>query len=293
MLIKEVPEDFIVKEKSTVKACDKGEYVYFLLKKRNYNTVDALEQVAKAVHAPVKWFGFAGNKDKRAVTEQVCSAKMVSDEKLKAVSIKDIEIKILGRGDKPISLGDLEGNYFEIIVKDVKKPKMITKFLNYFGEQRFGSNNAEVGRAIVKKDFKKAAYLLGLNPGNPIGELTKINKKVLAIYVNAYQSLLWNEAVKKLAGTGVREVPVIGFGTVFENDEVKKVMEEIMKREEITLRDFIIKQMPDLSSEGTVRKVYCNAEDLEIEEKEGNILLKFFLPKGSYATVFIDELLNQ
>jgi tRNA pseudouridine13 synthase len=292
MELKRIPEDFVVREKSTAVVKGAGEYVYFLLRKRGYNTLDAVEAVANALHVPAGWIGFAGNKDKQAVTEQVCSINNVSAERLKEVLINDIEIIVLGRGEKPISLGDLDGNYFEITIRDAPAPEKRARFVNYFGEQRFGENNADVGKAIVKKDFKQAAYLLGFNPLNPVSELVRLNKKLLGIYVNAFQSKIWNESVRKIIELGISadDVPVVGFGTEFIIPEVEKVVSGILAVEGVSLRDFIIKQIPELSAEGAVRKVYCEAQDLAVEKKDNDVLLKFFLPKGCYATVFVEQL---
>lgn len=287
--IKEKPEDFIVKEKSNVEIKENGNYTYFLLKKTNYNTSNALDKIATALYIPLKKFGYAGNKDKKAITEQLCSVKDVSPEKIDKIVLTDIEIKTVGKSNEPICLGCLEGNFFEIVVYSDKEPIKTSRFVNYFGPQRFGINNVEIGKAIVHKDFKKLNELLDCEDG--ITFLSSDNKKISRIYVHAYQSYIWNECVKRLIGKDVDKVPIIGFGTEFDNDEVKIVCKEVMKDENITKRDFIIRQIPELSSEGDVRNVYCDVKDLEIKKLEENkYLINFFLPKGCYATVFIDQL---
>ncbi|MBN1645215.1 tRNA pseudouridine(13) synthase TruD, partial [Candidatus Woesearchaeota archaeon] len=129
--IKQKPEDFIVKEISNIKLDSKGKYTYFLLKKKDYTTLRALEMTARELRTPVKKFGFAGNKDRRAVTSQLCSAEGVSEKRLEEVKLKDIEISFKGKGDKPVCLGDLEGNSFEIVVRNISsKPELKQKFVN-------------------------------------------------------------------------------------------------------------------------------------------------------------------
>ena len=54
--LKQVPEDFTVKEIFSPKLCDNGEYVYFTLKKKNYNTLDAIKVVARCLHVEEKNF---------------------------------------------------------------------------------------------------------------------------------------------------------------------------------------------------------------------------------------------
>jgi len=153
-VLKTIPQDFIVKERSNVEIKKEGQYTYFLLKKTDYNTLKALQTVANVLHYNIKDFGYAGNKDKKAITEQLCSVK--GNPNLEHIKLTDIEVKEVGKGDKPISLGDLEGNEFTITIRNIEKlPEKKEEFTNYFGEQRFGRNNVEVGRAIVKGDFKK------------------------------------------------------------------------------------------------------------------------------------------
>jgi tRNA pseudouridine13 synthase len=296
--IKEKPEDFFVREISNVKVGEKGEYSYFILKKRNYTTIRALQHIAEALKINPKKLGFAGSKDKNAVTEQVVSAKGVGKERLESVNLRDIEIKYLGKGEKPLSLGDLEGNYFKIIARDAEKqPKTLSKFKNFFGEQRFSKNNAEVGKAIVKKDFENAARLIMENEGEHeksvrehlkqkqndyVTALKKIPKKILQMYVHAYQSSLWNMMAEQ---SDEEEIPLIGFGT-----DADGKIKQILKREGITTRDFIIKEIPELSSEGGMRKVFADVDDLKIKQTDKTTIeFEFTLPKGSYATEFIKQ----
>ncbi len=308
-ILKQIPEDFIVKEKSIVEPKKQGRFTYFLLRKKKSNTIDALKLIAKKNRMPLKKFGFAGNKDKTAVTEQICSVQGPN------VNIKNIhgpvlKIIVLGRGDRPVSLGDLEGNYFEIMVRNVEElPKPIDSFTNYFGEQRFGTNNIEIGKALVKKEFEKACLLvdqdvvkdfLENNPTNFIAALRQLPKRLLRLYVHSYQSFFWNKTVKELVKQEelLDEVPIIGFDNEIENPKIKEITEKMMAKEGIDFRDFIIKEFPEISSEGSFRKVKAKVKDLlisELEEDELNqnkkkFRMSFFLDKGCYATEFIRQL---
>ena len=296
--IKEKPEDFVVKEKLKLKKVriEKGEgsYSYFLMKKRNYTTQKAIDVIARKLGLPAKFFGYAGNKDKRAVTEQFVSVKNCSVKELK---LNDISLGFAGKGKEPISLGDLDGNYFEIVVRNVdKKPKKINKFPNYFGEQRFSKQNIEVGRVIIKKDFRKACELLELDvvKNDFVGALRNINKKILRLYVHAYQSYLWNETAREYLRLSKKniKIPIVGFGTEIKDKKLKEIIEKIMKNEKIVFMDFVIRQIPELSSEGSERELFAKVIDLEIEKGSDFIKLKFFLKKGCYATVFVDCLFN-
>jgi tRNA pseudouridine13 synthase len=306
--IKQKPEDFIVKEISNKGIAKNGLFTYFILKKRNYTTLRAIQHIADALKVPPKSFSFAGTKDKMAVTEQLVSVKNAGKERLEKVKLKDINIKYVGKGEGPISLGELEGNEFEIIIRAVEKiPKLKTRFKNFFGPQRFSTNNQHVGKAIVKKDFKKAVELvlenkgenekmlgkyLKDNPNDHIGALRKLPKKLLKMYVHAYQSFLWNRLAEKFDDIDV--IPIVGFDEDIEDEKMEKEYEILMKEEGITFRDFIIKQLPGISPEGDRRNLFAEARELEMEIiDEKTIKLKFKLKRGCYATVFIDQLFQE
>ncbi|MFH2027848.1 MAG: tRNA pseudouridine(13) synthase TruD [Nanoarchaeota archaeon] len=300
-LIKQKPEEFIVKEVSNIKVNDKGDYIYFLLKKTNYNTIDAIKRIADALHIPSARFGFAGNKDRKAITEQLISIKGVKKENLNNLKLKDIEIQHIGYGDKYISLGELEGNKFTITIRNLndhdignfknkieKKPILMP---NYFGEQRFSEKNADIGRSIIKKEFEKASELLNLDIGGNdfIGALRKTDRKLLRLYVHAYQSLIFNNTINKYIRfkKDNEKIPIMGFGTELENypAKLREIIQDILKKEDIDVREFITTKIPELSQEGNERDLFIEIKDLEIlEEKDDVVKIKFFLQKGSYAT---------
>lgn len=290
--IKQKPEDFVVNEITNVRPLKQGNFLLFRLKKKNYTTNKAVETIAKKLHIPPKFIGYAGNKDKKAITTQLVSIKGRNREGIENLKLKDISLIFEGYLDKPISLGDLKGNEFVIRVITNKKPRKAKKILNLFGEQRFGTNNKEVGKAIVKKDFKKAVKLLGLDvkENDFVGALRTIPKKILRLYIHAYQSYLWNEMAKDNETAKYskgKKLPIIGFAT-----EPDEKINRILKKEGITTRDFIIRQIPELSSEGTERELYTEIKDLVIRKEKDSYILRFRLKKGSYATVVVDFLFN-
>ena len=323
--IKQIPEDFIVDEIINIKPQKEGDYSYFILKKRDYTTNDAIQKIADKLKINTKNIGFAGNKDRRAITTQLISFYKVSKEKLENLNLKDIGLKFFGYGKAPISLGELKGNKFKITVKNLSdkeikslknKVKQIILVPNLFGEQRFSNNNAEIGKSIIKKDFKNAVELILKNKGysedkvsdaisekttDYIGALRKINKKILKLYIHAYQSEIFNKTVEEYKGKPQQKIPVIGFGTELEryNKELQKIIIDMMKKEKITFRDFIIPQIPELSSEGNERDLFTEVKGLsyEIENDDLNkgknkTILDFSLNKGCYATVVVSYLFD-
>ena len=306
--IKDKPEDFIVKEVSVIEPGMEGNFSYFIMKKKDINTIDAVQRIADFLKLPNKHIGFAGNKDKKAVTEQYISVPAGHEKRLAGFKSKGIELEFAGKGQHRISLGDLKGNNFEIISRECsREPRKLGSFINYFGEQRFSENNIKMGRYILKGKLEKAAMInrekevlehLRKYPKDYVGALKKLPKKLLTLYINAYQSYLWNMAVKEYLKKAGKDgfdkdlsVEVIGFGTEFKHSRIKEIYRYIIDKEKIILRDFIVRRMPELSSEGDTRKVSVEPENLKIERIDKKTYkLSFFLPKGCYATELIRQM---
>ena len=160
--LKQIPEDFVVIEVSSVTVSDHGRYLYFWMKKKGLNTLDAVKELARQLRIKEKDIGFAGSKDKHAVTEQMISIAGVNKEAVEKVSFEKISLEFYGFGNKPISLGDLQGNKFEIVLRNLENETIEKTSLieNYFDEQRFSENNVRIGRYLLKKNFAAAAEVV-------------------------------------------------------------------------------------------------------------------------------------
>ena len=295
--IKEKPEDFIVEEIIDLNYEENGNYSYFLLEKKDLDSEDAVQNICKNLNVQRKNIAYCGNKDKIAITKQYISIQNLSKNKRIDHFFNKFSIKYLGQGNDRLNLGTNKGNKFTIIVKNANKPKQKKEILNLFGPQRFSNNNHLIGKEIIKGNFKEAVNLMLQNDGqheneiknylkkqknNFVGALRIIPKKIIKLYVHAYQSYLFNLMAKQ---SDKEYLPLIGFGT--DENEIK----EILDKENISTRDFIIKSFPEISSEGDLRKRIIQIEDLEIKKiDEKKYEISFTLPKGSYATVVIDEL---
>ncbi len=314
--LKRLCEDFIVHEITSVKPKDSGKYIYFWLTKKNYALIKALQTIANVLHIKLKNIGFAGTKDKKAVTKQLISIYGTTKKKIERLELKDIFLEFYGYGDEPISLGNLEYNEFIITIRNIDKKPITEKtgFINYFGEQRFSRNNSEIGKSFIKKDFKQAVELIlesdGYyendvkrsiikNPNNFVGAIRLIPKKILKMFVHAYQSKLWNLTADYCIKNkkDVDKIPLVGFATYLEDANVSDFIEQKLKEDKITLRDFIIPTIPELSSEGTLRKFKIKTKiniqeyiDDELNKNKKKAIIKFKLPKGSYATEIIKQL---
>jgi len=333
--LKQIIEDFVVIEIPAVKTEPHGRYLYVWIKKKGANTLDVVKELARQLRLKEKDIGFAGSKDKHAVTEQLLSIIGEKKEIVELIKIEDASIDFYGYGNQPISLGDLQGNRFEIAIRnlDDEKVDQIHFLENYFDEQRFSLHNVEIGRYLLKKEFAKAVSLideakvkrcLEQKPTDYVRALKVLPNRLLRMYVNAYQSYIWNRTVamylekkgkvlKKVtysegelvfvsnaADFKNLKIPLIGFGYEDVDDKgIQDIIDEIMNEENLSYADFIIKQIPELTLEGELRNVFIEVKDLKIGKKEEDELnagkkkvkVSFTLPKGCYATMVIKRII--
>lgn len=180
MRIKQIPEDFVVKEIPAAKPIGQGDYIWCTLRKINWDLLKLLKVFANRLQISRSRIGYAGTKDKVAVTYQTISFWNVSIQNLKRLQINGAELFDFEYNQRPIKLGELKGNWFSITVRDLEK-KYTDKFLekrvsiinkngvvNFFGSQRFGSRNIThlVGKEIIKNNIPESIFLY----------LTKTNK---------------------------------------------------------------------------------------------------------------------
>ncbi|RWS28576.1 pseudouridylate synthase 7-like isoform X2 [Leptotrombidium deliense] len=155
-------------------------YVHFTLYQENRGTFDALNLLARLCHTSAKNFQTAGCKDRRAISSQRVSVKKILPTSLLKVNEiakkypQPIAVGNFNYDNEKIRLGDLKGNRFDIVIKDVKYAhetdidESVTSlklkgFINYFGTQRFGFKHvpsSQIGLAFLQKDWEKVINLI-------------------------------------------------------------------------------------------------------------------------------------
>ena len=393
-------EDFYVEEIPEVIPEGEGPNVYVWIEKLGRTTLDVVLDIARDLHISRKRMGFAGMKDKKAITRQwICIANMDSEEQLKQVENLDIYktdfLKIV-RGRKKLRMGQLKGNKFKILVKDlddieesadianeVLSQLEITGVPNYFGWQRFGKPRTIthlVGKALVENDIKKAVDTYIGNPqddeseenqlarhayddgnleeslelmgkgmryekmmikelirGSKKGELTDkyymnalhaLPKPLQRMFVHAYQSYLFNEAVSNRVSMGIDKYiegdividseeqivrdkspdefqelitnfeadptcPLYGTKVPFAEGEVGQMEKDILTKYNIKKEDFEVPKMPRLGSHGLRRAMRFQVWDAQATPTDEGVLCEFSINKGSYATAVLREIMKK
>jgi tRNA pseudouridine13 synthase len=181
--LKEREEDFIVEEIPAYPPSGEGEHVYLFVEKRGLSTSQLVHAIARHFGVQRGAVGYAGMKDKQAVTRQVISVHTPGKTFNDFPELVNEKVTVL-RADmhaNKLRLGHLRGNRFSIRVRgvrmaDVLKAQRVLAVLaargipNLVGEQRFGVrlNNHVVGALYLRAESVAAlSALLGPDAAFP------------------------------------------------------------------------------------------------------------------------------
>ena len=169
--LRSVPGDFIVEEiPEPEKGGSGGPYLICRLTKTNWELQHAIKEIAKRLGISHRRIGWAGTKDRNAITSQMISIYKVTAGQVAEIRLKDISLEPVGNVNEALSLGDLLGNRFTILIRDAFLKDLETRVRavnetvcqgipNYFGLQRFGATRPVthlVGESILRGDFEEA-----------------------------------------------------------------------------------------------------------------------------------------
>ncbi|WP_297209408.1 MULTISPECIES: tRNA pseudouridine(13) synthase TruD [Thermodesulfovibrio] len=176
--IKVKPEDFQVREISSLPLTDRGSFGVFKLKKQGWNTVDLLKKISRQFFIPPSRISYGGKKDRHALTEQLITIE--KPPKGFHIKEKNYSLKLIGFSKEPMQPRHIEGNHFTITIRSIstegeqylQEPlKKIERdgLINYFDDQRFGSFDSKqgfIGEKIIKEHYNGAVkiYLTHIHP---------------------------------------------------------------------------------------------------------------------------------
>ena len=335
---KQSPRDFVVEEIPLYEFSGEGEHLILFVRKKGLSTPEMIGSIARYLGIKNKEIGYAGLKDKHAMTKQYISLHKKYEESLENFNHESIKILSKTYHNNKLRIGHLKGNRFYIRLKKVNPTsatkidealKNIQKYgmPNFFGYQRFGNDgdNHILGEKLAK------------------GEAKERNPRVKKLLINAYQSHLFNlwlsrrlEINKLIKNFEVKELESIlnipqdelkklkmqkhpfklmngdvmehyPYGRLFDFDATEHDFERFEQRDiSVTgllcgkkarvasnLAREIEKDYDDeINADGARRYGWVFVEDVEgrFNQVEAQYELNFTLPKGSYATVLIEEI---
>lgn len=162
------PEDFQVREELSFTLEGVGEHVWLRVRKRDANTEWVARRLAERASVPAGAVGYAGLKDRRAVTEQWFSVHLPgrAEPDWQADETPDFTVLDAVRHSRKLRRGALSGNVFRIAIREIEgdRSELAERLRaisangapNYFGEQRFGreGGNLERAEALLRGEEK-------------------------------------------------------------------------------------------------------------------------------------------
>lgn len=210
--VRATPEDFMVEEELGYGPSGAGEHVFLTLRKRDRNTQDVAHALARLAGVQLGAVGFAGLKDRYAVTTQHFSVQMPGREAPDWTLLDDAGIEVLAeaRHDRKIRRGSLRGNRFVLRIRRVEGDRsaaddLLQRFVvagvpNYFGNQRFGRGGSNLAR--VDELFA--------------GRGRRPKRDQLSILLSAARSQLFNQVLAERIRRTCWDRPLVGDVMVFE-----------------------------------------------------------------------------
>ncbi len=167
--IRATPEDFVVEELDAFAPSGSGEHLLLAIEKRGMNTAFAAKRIAEWAGIAEAGVGYAGLKDRHAVTRQRFSVHLPRKIAPDIAALEGEGLRVLGHAwhAKKLPRGALAGNRFELVLREVDGDRdAIDARLhaiaargvpNYFGVQRFGRGGGNVGNALAMFGGRRVA----------------------------------------------------------------------------------------------------------------------------------------
>ena len=190
--------DFVVDEILGFDPSGDGEHAYLQVEKAGANTAWVARQLGGFAGVPVRDVGYAGLKDRHAVTRQWFSVRTPVRQSPDWSAFEAEGVRILEnvRHRRKLKRGAHKGNEFCIVIRSTAVPRSAVRdrigviasagIPNYFGAQRFGreAGNLDLARSLATD--------------------TPLSRRDLGFALSAARSFLFNEILSRRVADGRR-----------------------------------------------------------------------------------------
>jgi tRNA pseudouridine13 synthase len=329
-VLRRAPQDFLVEELPAYASSGRGEHVIVTFRKTGLTTLDAVRALALALGADPRAAGFAGMKDRHAVTTQAASFQVPiardPEPLLAAAALPGVEVLAVARHDNKLKPGHLAGNRFRIALRDVSPGAMEAARArleqagrigvpNAFGPQRFGRDGDNPARALAwvegrtrgPRDRREQRLLFSALQSSWFNEVLAARERD-----GTWAAVLPGDLAKRHDSGGLFPVPLEGPGL----EEARTRAEALaisptgpmfgqkmrwpegvpgaLEREVLTraIGDPTRLSAFAHAGEGTRRPLRLEVRDLAVHpgDEEGALVVSFVLPKGGYATTLLGRI---
>lgn len=192
------PEDFQVTETLGFEPSGEGEHAFLCVEKRGLNTDWLARQLARFAGVKPVAVGYAGLKDRDAVTRQYFTVQLPGRESpdWESLGLEGARVLEATRHHRKLQRGALRGNRFRLTVRELSGDRSALEerlagiarsgVPNYFGPQRFGRGG---------DNLRQAERLFQGNAG-------RLPRAKRGIYLSAARSHLFNAVLARRVGDG-------------------------------------------------------------------------------------------
>ncbi|MEC9048481.1 MAG: tRNA pseudouridine(13) synthase TruD, partial [Planctomycetota bacterium] len=301
------------------------DHVWMWVEKRGLSTLDMLKEFGGRLGRHEKSFGIAGLKDARAVSRQWVSVELGDEAACRALDVAGVRVLKVSRHGNKLRLGHSRGNRFEIVLRDCSAGALEIAQANlaeleqlgvpnYFGEQRFGKRGSNLAKGL--EALRGGARSMS----------KRMPRRVFGLVLSAVQSELFNRVViqrrerlgvilpgdlaqlhrnnavftvedpapeqpradaLELSASG----PMPGPDMMVPTGEPLEM--ELAALAELGLDGGEFEDLPFGLARGERRPLRCPLKSASARAHEHGVKVGFTLPKGSYATSVLRELLNE
>ncbi|MER3603212.1 MAG: tRNA pseudouridine(13) synthase TruD [Thermus sp.] len=316
--IRVLPRDFQVEEVPAYTPSGEGEHLFLLLEKEGLTTRQVFEFLRDELKVPEKEIGVAGLKDKHALTRQWFSLPRRYEDRLCLLeTLKGVRLLGADLHTNKLRTGHLKGNRFRILIRGPEGGKAEAEAVlsvlkkkgvpNYYGPQRFGlgGRNPERGYRLVKTGKGRGTpwlkrFLIGSLQSLLFNDWVALrmdrglfDRVVLGDVAKKHDTggeFLVQEPERELERALRLEISATGalFGKkYFESQGQARALEdEVLARYELTREAFQARK-------GARRPIRVPLVEARVEEAKEGLWISFFLPKGSYATSLLREVMKK
>ncbi len=325
--IRSQPEDFVVEELPVEEPTGRGEHLWLWIEKRLRNTEEVLDDLARGLGIEPREVGYAGRKDRRAVTRQWVSIPARVEERLATCELPQTQILRSVRHAHRLRLGELVGNRFLLRVRQIDAAQLARMaeplatlerrgMPNRFGSQRFGRDgrNAERGAEMLRRGRLRGPRRRAMLMLSALQ--SAVFNRLLEARAEAYDGLLTGDiaylhASGELLPVGDPEIfearrlalEVSATGPIF-GSKMRWPRGDVMAAEEAAMEAFDLPPLRRLDLPRSF-KLFGDRRPLRVPVQElswarlgdassggsQDVELRFVLPAGSYATVLLEHLL--
>ncbi|MEO8748248.1 MAG: tRNA pseudouridine(13) synthase TruD [Rhodanobacter sp.] len=318
--LRAAPEDFLVEEVPGYVADGNGEHAWLWVEKREANTDWVAQKLAQFSGTPVADVGYAGLKDRHAVTRQAFSVHLAgnADPDWSQFAEPGIRLLEVTRHSRKLTRGALRGNRFVLLLHDVNGDRATADGVlgriathgvpNYFGEQRFGiaGGNVEQARAMfagrrVRRNTR--SLLLSAARSQIFNELLAARVRS-GTWDQALDGEIWSlagshswfgpEAYDSALAARLASGDIGPSGPLWgEGDPPSTAVAGALEREIGALHPGLVAGLGVARMHQDRRPLRLVPRDLRWRWLQADTLeLAFELPAGSYATVVVRELVQ-